>query len=295
MKTIVLKRSSRAYLPEIAAYRRYFAEYHVVEIENISELEYIDADLLWLFMGVDFHKKDIPCIHEYASLSLPPMPYLKDRIKCFFNTVPSLRVFLNNNVQKQLRFRDNVPFCYRDMGVGSSFFVKAAIVKKYDFVYVGSMERNRGLHRFMEWVKRHDGVTLLLIGNPPDDLYCEYKMCANIIFTGKVQHKDVPGLAMQAEYAVNYIPDKFPFNMQTSTKLLEYVAMGMKVVTTSYHWVNQFEKNRNMRFFHIREDCSDLDMESLRKYPFKLTNIDDLRWESVLDNSGLREAIVKLI
>ena len=296
MKRIAIQKSKSAVLPEIEIYKQYFIEYKFIDFYDINELSGENIDLIWKFMGTDFNKSDVPIIHEYASLSLPPFAGLKDWVKQNFNVKPDLRVFLNKHIASQYNFSDDVRFCYRDMGVSSSFFCKSASSDKYyDFVYVGSMSKDRGIFRLLNQLKVDKKATILLVGQPPDDLYNAYKRYSNIIFSGKVPYDEVPGLAMQAEYAVNYIPDKFPFNMQTSTKLLEYVAMGMKVVTTSYRWVNQFEKIRNMRFFHIREDCSDLDMESLRKYPFKLTNIDDLRWESVLDNSGLREAIVKLI
>lgn len=296
MKKIAIRVSRNAYLPEIEIYKKYFRGYNFVDFYNVNEIVGENVDLIWKFMGTDFKKRDVPIIHEYASLSLPPFAVLKDWVKQNFNVKPDLRVFLNKHIASQYNFSDDVRFCYRDMGVSSSFFCRSVnSYKSYDFVYVGSMSKDRGIFRLLNHLKVDKKATILLVGQPPDDLYNAYKRYSNIIFSGKVPYDEVPGLAMQAEYAVNYIPDKFPFNMQTSTKLLEYVAMGMKIVTTSYSWVNQFEKTRNMKFFHIREDCSDLDMESLRKYPFQLTNIDDLRWESILDNSGLREAIAELI
>lgn len=277
-------------------YKKFFQEYSFTDCRDLQGNSVKDFDLIWRFMGTDFHgPKEMPCIHEYASLSVGRLAKLKDSIKRNFNAKPSLRIFLNHAVQKQYAFCDHVPYCYRDMGVDEQFFSTGATKKIYDFVYVGNMGADRKFHRVLEFFSRHPGIKLLLIGVPGDSLYAAYKKFENLIFAGKISYQEVPILAGQAEYALNYIPDRYPYNIQTSTKLLEYVAMNLKVVTTSYFWVDDFEKNRAMAFYKISEDFHDLNLEDLKHFSFRNTNIDDLRWEHIFKSSGIRDALSALL
>ena len=71
--------------------------------------------------------------------------------------------------------------------------------------------------------------------------------------------------------------------------------MGMKIVTTSYSWVRNFADNRGMKFFYLDENCSNLNMDTLANFDFVTTDIRDLEWKNILDKSGLRQAIAKVI
>lgn len=292
MKKILLLHSGRAHLPELSMYKKFFQEYSFTDCQDADAYSIKDFDLTWHFMGTDFRlSKDIPCVHEYASLSVGRAAKLKDMIKRHFNVQPSLRIFLNHAVQNQYSFRDRVPHCYRDMGIDENFFCVGTAKKAYDFVYVGNMGTGRSFHKVLEFFSKHPEIKLLLVGLPGNALYEEYKKYRNLIFAGTVPYQEVPALAGRAEYALNYIPDKYPYHVQTSTKLVEYVAMDLKVVTTSYYWVNHFEQSRKMTFYKISEDLHDLDMESLRRFPFTNTSVDDLRWENIFKNSGIKDAL----
>ena len=181
------------------------------------------------------------------------------------------------------------------MGVDRRFFEAPDPEIMYDFVYVGAMDSSRNFHNVQDFFVRNPKHSILLIGRATDELYDAYKRHPNIIFAGAVSYQDVPRLAKQARYALNYIPNKYPYSLQTSTKLLEYVAMGMKVVTTSYHWVNHFEAQRKMRFYKIREDFSGFDWNELDAFSFCNTGIEDLTWEHILRNSGLDDALMRLL
>ena len=67
--------------------------------------------------------------------------------------------------------------------------------------------------------------------------------------------------------------------------------MGLKVLTTSYFWVNDFEKSRNMAFYKFSEDFHDLDLERLKSFSFRNTAVDDLRWENIFKSSGIESAL----
>ena len=292
MKKILLLHSGRAHLPELLMYKKFLKEYSFVDCQEAKGYSVEDFDLIWRFMGTDFQfSKKIPCVHEYASLSVGRAAKLKDLIKRSFNARPSLRIFLNQAIQKRYSFGDQVPYLYRDMGIDEHFFRMEATRKEYDFVYVGNMGADRKFYKALDFFSRHSMGRLLLIGTPEDSLYTEYKKFDNLVFAGKIPYQEVPALARQAEYALNYIPDRYPYNIQTSTKLLEYVAMGLKVVTTSYFWVNDFEQRRNMAFYKFSEDFHDLDLERLKSFSFRNTAVDDLRWENIFKSSGIESAL----
>lgn len=296
MKKILMLSSGKAILPEINAYKKYITGYQIVDSRELDIIDFNDFDLIWKFMGVDFtRKKDLPVIHEYASLSTGKFPKLKNEIKRVFNIKPTLRIFLNKNVKNGFGFNDKIPYIYRDMGIDECFFIKTE-KKNYDFVYVGSMSNDRGLVNILEkFTQDLKNSSLLMIGEPDKSLYESYKKFSNIVFTGKLKYQDVPQIASQAEYAINYIPDKYPYNLQTSTKLLEYVAMDLKIITTDYFWVNEFEKERKMKFYRISNDLRELDEKNLRNFNFKNTNIKDRLWKNIIDESKVKKQIDKII
>ena len=297
MKKILFLHSGKASLPEISAYKKYFENNKEISFFNSVELKNYklkDFDLIWRFMGVDFFSVDVPVIHEYASLSIGNLAKFKDYIKKTMNVIPRFRIFLNKNIQKQYGFNDNIKSVYRDMGISKQFFVKNN-TKNFDFLYVGNMNSDRNISIVLDrFAHVLIGQSILLIGEPDNDLYLKYRKYKNIIFSGEVKYEKVPELASQAEYAINYIPNKYPYHLQTSTKLLEYVAMGLKVITTNYQWVCQFEQSRNMQFFKISEDLHELDIKNLDKFQFVNKSIVDLEWNNIIKNSGIESEFKKI-
>lgn len=296
MKKILMLSSGKAILPEINAYKKYITDYQIVDSRELDIIDFTEFDLIWKFMGTDiFRKLDIPVIHEYASLSTGKFPKLKNEIKRVFNIKPKVRIFLNKNVKNEFGFNDKIPYIYRDMGIDECFFIKNE-KKNYDFVYVGSMSNDRGIVNILEkFTQDLKNSSLLMIGEPDKSIYEAYKKYSNIVFTGKLKYQDVPKIASQAEYAINYIPDKYPYNLQTSTKLLEYIAMNLKVITTDYLWVNEFEKEREMKFYRVLNDLRELDEKNLRNFNFKNTNIKDRLWKNIIDKSKVKKQIDKII
>lgn len=295
-KRILFVHSGKALLPEMNAYNKYFSQYEFWDNikNNISEDEYNQFDLLWFMMGTCQKKYKVPTIHEYASLSTGSFPRLKNYVKKLVNSRPDLRIFLNREVENGFSFSDNIPTCYRDMGVDEQFF-KKSYNKEWDFVYVGSMDRSRSLTKPLEWFKANTDITLLMIGQPSDDLYNQYKSCSNIVFTGIVDYSKVPELASTARFGLNYIPYKYPFYLQTSTKLLEYAAMGLNIVTTDYPWVRMFEKKYKMKFYYINEFMNNLDKEKLYSFCFRTTDIKSLTWNNIIRGSGIYDKLNKMI
>ncbi len=296
---ILFRRSDKAYLPEIDAYINYFNEsdqmiaYDSLKMKNLN---INDFDVIWEFMG--FGGKQVNdrqlLIHEYASSSIGQLAKIKNFMKSKFSVKPDIRIFLNEQVKKQFYFKDNIKYCYRDMGV-KKVLNKKTNKKDYDFVYIGQVSKERGLHKFLNAFSKKNNGTLVLVGNYETDLYDKYSKYENIIFTGKLSHDEVIKVASRCKYGINLIPDKHPYNIQTSTKLLEYLSLGLKIITTDYFWVNSFEKEYGLSFFKLDYNNMCFDKMKVEKYPYRIdVDMNLFLWQKILDDSNIKNIIISL-
>ncbi|UUS60883.1 MULTISPECIES: glycosyltransferase [unclassified Acinetobacter] len=248
-----------------------------------------DFDIVYRMMGYSpmiFNSIDIPEIHDYASISTGKFIGLKNFIKRNFQKKPVFRTFLNQNVMTVFNFRDNVPFGFRDMGVNESFFDTYDFDffgKKFDFCYVGDISKERGIDSLIEFFKKTK-LKVLLIGDNKLGL----NDCENIVFKGRVNNDEIPHLMNQSRFAINLVPDVYPYNIQTSTKLLEYLAINIPVLSNRNFWVEDFviENNISLIFF---DDFNALNKDFYSFYEERRSQsyCQVKKWEDVFLNSGL--------
>lgn len=292
MKKILFNRSERAFLPEVDAYIKYINkrnDFVAYDSSKLLDYKLNDFDVIWEFKGlggIDVENQIL--VHEYASLSTGKFPQVKNFVKSRRNIKPDLRIFLNENVKEGFYFNDNTEFCFRDMGIDKMFFEQSEIKKEYDYVYVGPIVKERELDKFLEKFVKKDNGKLCLIGNVDEDIYNSFKNNKNLTFTGKVPYAEVPKIASKAVYGINYIPDKYPFNVQTSTKLLEYLAMGLKVITTDYKWIREFENRHNCAFYKLNYSNLEFDRDDIEKHNF-ISNFksEEYLWDDVIEKSNV--------
>lgn len=275
---------------------RYFLEksgHSVKELKNVSTKILREFDIEWYFMGNDFTNVSSRLkIHEYNSLSIPPFANWKNFLKKMLNPKPGLRIFGNEFIYKSLPFQDRVPHLFIDSGVSKSFFQLEPVEKSFDFVYAGTTDKTRKISFLINsFIRQLPKSNMLIIGTPPPDLAKNIRTHPNLFFTGRISHKEVPKYMMQARFGINFIPDIYPYNFQTSLKLLEYCAVGLPVLTTSYHWVNEFEKNRCAKFFRLNSDLSNFRLDFVEKFKYTIPDVSDLRWENILQQSGIIDFI----
>lgn len=278
-----------AYLPEYNAYGEYCDSKNIRYefVENVYDAS-PSASVVWQICGLPKRPKSKSInVHEYQSLSTPPLSTLKDSLKTSFNFRPDYRVFLNKHIHQNLNFRDSVPYIFRDMGVHASFFKRKQDSPEYKFVYAGSLTGSRRSDQMLEMLAQ-TGEKSLIIGTPPNGV--SERRYDNITFTGRVAYSEVPNLLLNAEHGVNYIPDIYPFNIQTSTKLLEYCAAGLKIVSTSYQWARQFESNYGGKFFYLSNNS--INLNKLEKFEFKTPDVRELEWQKLLAESMVFEKIL---
>jgi glycosyltransferase involved in cell wall biosynthesis len=286
----------RAFLPELAAYQSFFQMQNTATcIAEYGEEEKSGADVYWYMMGFyprAFHKKKL-IIHEYTSASVPPYRKLKDFLKSRLNPSPHFRLYLNEYVRDQINIHDEIPFGYRDMGISEIFFhpPSADLLKEYDFIYTGNLSSQRNLDILLKVFDQGalKNRSILLLGNDEDGLAQTFGHCKNIFFNPGVLWEEVPSFLARARFALNFIPDKEPFNAQTPTKFLEYAAMKIPVISTNYFWISEFRERYGGNYFLLKEDLSNITWERIIHFPYESPDLRSWHWEERIKASGILE------
>jgi hypothetical protein len=279
--------SKDAYTPEAFAYS-FFLEKLGHEVQLDYELD-PNNDINFYFMGVIpfWHKKEGRAIdiHEYQSLSTPPYANIKDGLKRVLNKKPSGRIFLNKTVHHELGFNDNVPHIYRDMGVEKELFQTPSKNPTYDIVYCGSITNRPGLVQAI--LKLSVNFKIVIVGNITE-LEREVLNKGSIDLLGRVDRSYLPNIYREARYGLNFTPDIYPYNIQTSTKTLEYMASGLDIISNKYFWAERFFSMMNYQPFWLEEDILPLMHNSLKSIiPIQQALIKEYSWENILTSSNL--------
>lgn len=288
--------TGNAYLPEHFAYVEYFRSVPDIDFVSLPRGERVRAgefDLELKYTGLDpfWMPAEVPVIHEYSSLSTGAFARTRNLVKRICNRRPALRVFLMPEVRDGFGFRDDVPSLLRGMGVDDAFFdVPRPAAPDVDLVYCGSVTRSRDVHLLLAACLRR-GLSIRVIGEPEPAILEAFRGQPGIEFTGRVPRAEIPGLLVRARCAVNITPDVYPFNVQESTKVLEYCAVGLPVITNFYAWIRRFEQDTGGRFLDLGADFSGLDHAAIERFGFVTPDVGAYRWARVIERSGLAAAI----
>lgn len=274
--------SKSAYTPEAYAYESYLIKMgHQVQLDY--ELD-PNNDLNIYFMGMRpfWKKKEGRAIeiHEYQSLSTPPYARFKNFSKKIVNKQPSGRIFLNDLVHHDLNFTDDIPYIYRDMGVDEALFQSPSENPLYDIVYCGSISGRSGLIEVLrELAKNYKVIVVGRVNDVEKDLLQH----TNITLLGQVSRDQLPEIYRNSRFGLNYTPNIYPFNIQTSTKTLEYLASGLRVISNRYKWVELFDKSNNFEIIWL--ECLGQYKCNIDSFN-KVYDLQDYSWNHILYNSG---------
>lgn len=276
---------SQSYTPEAYAYDTYLKKESVEVQLDLEDNICPNNDINIFFMGFKpFWQQDLgkaKILHEYQSLSTAPYAKMKDVAKRVINKKPAGRIFLNDIVRKELNFSDNIPYINRDMGVDSVLFQCPDSEPEFDIVYAGSMEGRIGLTT--EIIRLSIlGYRILLIGDVSVENRTVLNTYSNIFLTGRVSRNELPGLFRKCKAGLNYTPDLYPFNIQTSTKTLEYLASGLRVLSNTYIWSAWASKNYNAPFLWLENLNEYIDLSAYNK----ASDVIVPSWENILKDSN---------
>lgn len=287
MKMAIVK-TNLANMPEIDAYYKYFSTKFSVNI--CTENDVLNTyDIIWYFIGVNgrrYHNNQF-IIHEFASLSTPGFAKIKNFIKKLILPKPDLRVFLNDSIKKEMKFKDGVPYCYRDMGVDRELFIP---LQKFDFdiVYVGAIA-GRNLDKALDLLLSYNlGCTITIVGKASADFMFKYQDMP-IKFLGQIDYAGVASIVSRSKLCLNWIPDIYPYNMQTSTKFLEYISAGRAVISNSYFWVDEYARVKKIKYININNPAEII--YYLNSPQIDLDGFKPNSWDDVISNSGIETQI----
>jgi glycosyltransferase involved in cell wall biosynthesis len=287
----------KAFLPELIAYQEFFKKQNIqTAVVKYGEEVSSGADVFWYMMGFypksKYRNKII--IHEYASASVPDFRRWKDFLKRTLHPKPDYRIFLDEYVQGQIGLLDEVPFGFRNTGVQENWLLPSATVEKdLDFIYIGSLSGHRQLTPLLKKFTEGDlsKKTLTLLGNDQEGLSKDYTSFPNIHFRDAVPWEEVPGWVRRSRYALNFIPDREPFNAVVSLKFLEYAALKTPIISTNVFSVVEFKERFGGNYFMLKEDLSNLSWEKLLSFPFEYPNLQYWTWNEQISGSGIPELL----
>lgn len=282
MNKIGIKINGNFFYPEAYAYSKYLKNlnYKVDFIKNKNDFR--NYNLIIKFMGIDYDKfiSNQIVIHDYASVSTYPLPKIKNKIKKLVNKKPNGRIFLNETVKLEMNFNDNLPYIYRDMGIDNNFFNLPQIPKIFDIIYSGSFKNRLGLIKRIEELAKK-GLNIALIGNISNKQIKLVSKFSNIKIFGVLPRYDLYEIYAQSKIGLNFYPNIYPFNFQTSTKVLEYMASGLGILSNSYKWINYFEKKNDSNFLYYNESLS---KDQILNFNYRNGNLEKYEWDNLLSN-----------
>ena len=301
---IVFIHQNKAAYPEIAAYKKYFSgSYASIEL-GAAELA-TDAEseraVYWVMMGFypsPLHARLV--VHDYRSLSVGFARRLKDRVKAFGNHKPDLRIYQNDEIRQALCFRDGTPELMIPMGVPDDiarYRNTSATGRNGDFCYIGSMLPERKVDTMIDsFLRRYAASkTLHLFGVASRPLRERYRGHVNITFAGTLRQEELFARLRGFDACVCYFPNHYPHVLQTPTKLLEYAALGLRIICNEQAQSRKAEKRYGIACLWGPAD------DMFAGAPDRITWSDNatldpasMLWTSVIRQSGIDSMLDRL-
>jgi len=102
--------------------------------------------------------------------------------------------------------------------------------KEYDFIFVGHLDSNKGISRFVKLVnqiKAEQKLNIAIVGSGPLQSIVEQKSCQNITYLGSQSPEDLSILYHSAKFLVN-----LSYNESFGLVMCEAMACGIPVIAT---------------------------------------------------------------
>jgi hypothetical protein len=141
------------------------------------------------------------------------------------------------------------------------------------------------LERFLQ--SPYSSEQMLLIGRAESCIRQRFEGKANLRFMGVMPQEQLFPLLRETEFGISVLPNKRPYRYQTATKLLEYAALGMKILANRGESMLQSAATYGIRVGWTGDFIFDL--------PIDLDSVPDnqgfdasvLSWERMMRDSGL--------
>lgn len=270
--------SGGAHLPEAEAYRRFFEKNQQLLKGYVPRVVFMGFQPRRPVLGA----RDPLVIADYPSASTGSARYLKDFVKRNLGARPSIAVVCGEYVRDRVT-PSGVRILNRDMG----FFhesVKPRMNTEFDVVYAGTLSRPGVVGAL-----RHLAALGLTVAVASGDAA---QAIPGVTYFGRLQIDDLYSLYSRSSVGLNVAPNTPPFAFQASTKVIEYSAAGIGVLTTRTPWIDAFEAQRGGRFMALKDVHSRGDV---MRFPYRAAAVEDLDWDSIFDRCGLAGALAETL
>ncbi|WP_343347857.1 hypothetical protein WJT74_05625 [Sphingomicrobium sp. XHP0239] len=289
--------TGRAYLPEAHAYARYL-EARGHEAHLVTSARHIaEGDVAILFSARDMLDRSIVArrIHEYHSLSIGRLAWLKDRVATS-SLIPEPAGLILQDGLSHDRFASRLPSgpprFRRPMGIDDAIFDCARDPDpepEFDLVYCGSLERRQGLAETLGALAKR-GFTILCVGYVGTGLPIAELERLGVRFAGPSSRDAIPGHLASARAGLNWMPDIAPLNRQESTKMVEYAAAGLPILSNRYPWAEAFAAQEGSGVTWIDRVYRPDDLDGLERPSLDLRPREWFAMLDRLDFTGFIEA-----
>lgn len=289
MITIAIVRSSRAFMPETRAYFEYFEgfdEFSAVVVESYEMALEMRPFVILVPYGLvpRWMKRPPVLVADVPSRSTGASRKTRDRFKAAINHKPDVAMFLNDYVASSGIAKKSNLKIYRSMGYRSELVQDDPRKKDIEAIYAGTLNRPGVLSTLNSLAER--GLAISVVGSAGIG-----GAHPEIDFLGRKSQEETYEIYARSIYGLNIVPDIEPFKFQDSTKLIEYCATGLKVVSTRYFWATDFERQYGARFLYLNAETTRGDIQD---FPYKSADVQSLSWTHILGETKLAEAILNI-
>lgn len=194
-----------------------------------------------------------------------------------------------------MNFNDGVPVAMLPMGVPDWIFSEGESspdAPVHTFCYIGEMSKERRFDRvlssYVDYARNRD-CSFILVGKPEDEIYRRFNGSRGLHFAGRKPQKETLAIVSAAEFAVCYFPVHRPHCFQTPTKLLEYAALGKRILcndsVSNISTANDLAIGTVIAGRYVFDALGDAwQTQAPYNEPDRLRG---LTWDSVLNDSGV--------
>lgn len=289
MVTIGAVYRGKALLPERHAYADYFRSlerFDYIEACDAESLVDLDVDVVLLFLGWEpkwqfSRTRNGPIIVADLCLSTGRLPRLKDFTKKCLNVKPNIGVTQSVWMANVAGWQPSYTIL-RSQGFNPALVKPRSLHPDFDLVYAGTLRR-QGVVKCIEQLGSSGFRIAVASGDSVEWL------SSNVSFLGLLDQEALYEVLSRSAAGLNLVPNQRPFNRQVSTKVIEYFGAGLPLVSNRYAWIDEFTRDRGIRFLDVAELTRPEQLESLQ---VTASATDDLAWNEVMRKSGLAERIL---
>jgi hypothetical protein len=295
MKVLIL-RPVTSFLPEADAYEQALSSAGMTVVTRPADAPDVSAgdfDVVYRFAG--FLRSlgvDTPEIHEYSSGSTGRVPRIKNLAKSLLSNRPAGRVFTEAFVHRQFHFVRRAPSIFRDIGVSQAFLLaRDSVDKDIDVVYVGSISGRAGVASTLcDLASR--GFKVAVAGDADATVQSEFSR-NGIEFVRRLTPDEIPRFIARSTHGLNLMPNVYPLIHQTSSKVQEYLAAGLTVISNDYPWIRDHSRSLGFGYINL-DDVLGNPQPKLSTYePVASDVIRGLSWNHVLDRAGFVDFVAR--